>query len=54
MFVLSSPMIADLVGDGISIDLRTTDIVAAANFHVDVEGPCPELVDEAAALFARR
>lgn len=54
VYVLSSPMLADLVGDGISIDLRASDIAAASNFHVDVEGPCLELVDEAAALFERR
>ncbi|MEO6126645.1 MAG: nucleoside deaminase, partial [Ilumatobacteraceae bacterium] len=31
VYVLSSPMIADLVEPGISIDLRAIDIVAASN-----------------------
>lgn len=54
VYVLSSPMIAELVEPGISIGLRASDIVAASNFHVDVEGPCHELAAEAAALFQRR
>ncbi len=54
VYVLSSPMIADLVGPGIAIGLRVTDVVGASNFHVEVEGPCHELVPEAAALFKRR
>lgn len=54
VYVLSSPMIADLVGPGIAITLRVTDVVAASNFHVDVEGPCHELVPDAAALFPPR
>lgn len=53
VYVLSSPMIADLVGDGISIDLRVSDIVAASNFDVEIEGPCPDLVAPASALFRR-
>lgn len=54
VYVLSTPMIAELVEPGISISLRVADIVAASNFHVDVEGPCHELAPEAAALFRRR
>jgi tRNA(Arg) A34 adenosine deaminase TadA len=54
VYVLSSPMIAELVAPGIGIALRATDVVAASNFHVDVEGPCDELVSEAAALFSPR
>ncbi|MEP7113895.1 MAG: hypothetical protein ABI862_11560 [Ilumatobacteraceae bacterium] len=53
-YVLSSPMIADFVEPGISIDLRATDIVAASNVDIAVEGPCHELAAEAAALFPRR
>lgn len=53
VFVLSSPMIAELAEPGIAIDLRASDIVAASNFHVEVAGPCDELVAEAAALFQR-
>lgn len=51
VYVLSTPMIDELAGPGISIGLRATDLVAASNFHVDIEGPCDELVSEAAALF---
>ncbi|MEO6122159.1 MAG: nucleoside deaminase, partial [Ilumatobacteraceae bacterium] len=54
VYVLSSPMIADLVEPGISIDLRAIDIVAASNTDVAVEGPCHELAPEAAALFPPR
>ena len=53
VYVLSSPMIADLVGDGVTIDLRAADIVAASSVSVEVEGPCLDLVDQAAALFRR-
>jgi len=54
IYVLSSPMIADLAEPGVNIALRAADIGAASNFHVDVEGPCHELVPDAAALFAPR
>lgn len=35
-------------------DDEATDVIAASNFHVDVEGPCDELVSEAATLFSFR
>lgn len=53
VYVLSSPMIADLAEPGTSIGVRATDIVAASNVDVEVIGPCQELVPEAAALFRR-
>lgn len=53
VYVLSAPMITGLVGGGVTIGLRATDVVAASNVDIAVEGPCPELVDEAAALFRR-
>ena len=52
--IASAPANVGETGDGISISLRVADIVAASNFHVDVEGPCHELAPEAAALFRRR
>lgn len=51
VYVLSAPTISDLVGPGISINLRASDIVAASNVPVDIEGPCHQLTAEAAALF---
>lgn len=54
VYVLSSPMIADLVGGGgVRIDLRASDVVAASNVRVEIDGPCDELVDDVAALFRR-
>lgn len=53
VYVLSAPMIAELAGPGTQIDLRAADVVAASNVDVEVEGPCDELVDEAAELFRR-
>lgn len=53
VYVLTSPMIGELSGSGVSIGLRATDIVAASNVAIDVEGPCHELVPAAAALFRR-
>ena len=54
VYVLASPMIADLLGTSPTIDLRVSKIVTASTVHVDVEGPCHELVYEASALFGRR
>lgn len=53
VYVLSAPMIAELVEPDVKIGLRMTDIVAASNVDVTVEGPCDELVPEASALFGR-
>jgi hypothetical protein len=46
-------MIAELVEPDVKIGLRMTDIVAASNVDVTVDGPCDELVPEASALFVR-
>lgn len=52
VFVLSHQMIVDLAGSaGTSFGLSAGDIVGASNVAVVIEGPCPELVPAAAALF---
>ncbi len=51
VYVLSAPMIAELTEPDVTIGLRVTDIVAASNVAIVVEGPCDELVPEASALF---
>ena len=53
VYVLSAPMIAELVEPEVKIGLRVTDVVAASNVDVIVEGPCDELAPEASALFGR-
>jgi tRNA(Arg) A34 adenosine deaminase TadA len=54
VFVLSQKMIGDLAPPEATVfDLPARDVVAASNATVTVEGPCPELVAEAAALFGR-
>ena len=53
-FVLSHQMIVDLLPAGAtSFGLTAADVIAASNASVVIEGPCPELVKDAAALFLR-
>jgi tRNA(Arg) A34 adenosine deaminase TadA len=54
VFVLSNEMIGDLLPSGATtLALTTADVVATSNAAVVIEGPCPELVESAAALFSR-
>lgn len=54
VFVLSQQMIGELAGPGERVfKLPAKDVIGASNATVVVEGPCPELVAEAAELFGR-
>lgn len=54
VFVLSQEMIGDLAPPEATVfELPARDVIAASSATVIVEGPCPELVAEAAALFRR-
>jgi tRNA(Arg) A34 adenosine deaminase TadA len=54
VFVLSHQMIIDLLPAGAtSFGLTAADVIAASNASVVIEGPCPELAKDAAALFLR-
>ena len=54
VFVLSGEMIRTLVGPGASwIQMGAREVIERSNVRVRVEGPCDELISEAAALFRR-
>jgi len=54
VFVLTQRMIGDLAPPEATVfELPARDVIAASSATVIVEGPCPELVAEAAALFRR-
>lgn len=53
VFVLAGTTIASLAPSGSThVDIGAREVVARSNAAIEVVGPCPELVDEAAALFA--
>ena len=55
VFVLSQQMIGELVPPSATVfELAAADVVAASTAAVAVEGPCPELVSDAAELFHNR
>ena len=55
VFVLSGEMICTLVGPGASwIQMGAREVIERSNVRVQVEGPCDELISEAAALFRQR
>jgi tRNA(Arg) A34 adenosine deaminase TadA len=54
VYVLSSPMLRELVEPGPWIAVRAADLAAASNRTIDVVGPCDDLVPDVAALFSRR
>lgn len=54
VFVLSHQMIVDLLPAGATtFELTAADVIVASNTSVVIEGPCPELVEDVAALFGR-
>lgn len=55
VFVLPTEMIRTLAGPGASwIQMGAREVIERSNVRVQVEGPCDELIAEAAALFRRR
>ncbi len=54
VYVLSAPMLRELVGPGPWIAVRAADLAAASEgVAISIAGPCDELVPDAAALFSR-
>lgn len=53
VYVLSSPTIASLLASGPTLRIRAAEVVAASDVAVQVDGPCPQLEAQAAALFSR-
>ncbi len=52
VFALSGEQLADIAPDGVpSLRLSSREVLACGNVRIEVEGPCDELADEAAALF---
>ena len=52
VFALSGEQLADIAPDGVpSLRLSSREVFARGNVPLEVDGPCDELADEAAAVF---